>query len=80
MLIQGTYPESLKGLPQKLQEKKDFKVDFFWEIAIEVRAHNVIVYIFEISKCDNFGKEQYFFIRKKIPNSQHSLLLETIKK
>ena len=32
----------------------EFEVDF-WGIAIKVRAHNVIVWIFEIWKCDKFG-------------------------
>lgn len=43
-------PESFRTIAQKLQEKIDFKIDF-WEIAYKVPS----VYNFEIWKCDHFG-------------------------
>ena len=67
------------GLPQKLKEKIDFKVDF-WGIVIKVCKRNVIVCIFEIFKCDNLGWAQYFFIPKKVSDSWYSPLSETTKK
>ena len=61
-LISTTQNSIKKGARE--QEELDFKVDF-QGIAIKVRMRNVIVGIFEISKCNNFGQEQYFFISKK---------------
>ena len=55
-------------------------VDLGIRIAIKVCARNVIVCNFEISKCDNFGWEKYFFIPKKVSDSWHSPLSKTTKK
>ena len=41
---------------------------------------SVIVYIFEISKCDNFGQDLNNIYPKKVPGSCHSPLSEKKKK